>query len=175
MPEARKKDNPVRIDMTPHPLDKSGRVTLKQGQRDLLGNEVVLTYGPRTSMRMFATDDFETYKADIIAGWGSNLMDPDWDQVTRQLIDCKFACKIDAQGRLRIPANFLDRSGLADKKDAEVEIIHREQMGYFEIWPRGQVGIPEDPDDPFYRARRLLSDRLREQKAASAGEGRTNA
>lgn len=171
----RKKADVRGMDMTLHSLDKSGRVTLKQGHRDELGDEVVFTYGPRTSIRMFATNHFETYKANITSGWGSNLMDPDWDNVTRQLLDCRHNCKIDGQGRLRIPANFIARSGLADKEGAEVEIVHREQMGYFEIWPKGQVGIPEDPDDPFYQARRLLSDRLREQKATSAGEGGRNA
>ena len=170
MPQSSKQDNLISIDMTTQVVDGSGRVTLKQPQRELLGDKVILTYGDSTSMRMFTPEAFAENTAEILALLDSNRLDPDSDQIQRQMIDCKVTCKIDSQGRLRIPAGFLTRSGLADTKQPEVQILYRSQMGYWEIWPTKDVNKPPEPDDPFYQARRLLSDRARTHQAASSDD-----
>jgi len=154
------------LDMTTQVVDGSGRITLKQPQRELLGDKVILTYGDSTSMRMFTPEAFTENAAEILALLDDNRLDPDADQIRRQMIDSRVTCKIDSQGRLRIPAGFLTRSGLADAKQPEVQILYRSQTGYWEIWPTKDVNKPLNPDDPFYQARRLLSNRARTQQAA---------
>ncbi len=166
MPQSSQQDNFISIDMTTQVVDGSGRITLKQPQRELLGDKVILTYGDSTSMRMFTPEAFAENTAEILALLDDNRLDPDSDQIRRQMIDSRVSCNIDSQGRLRIPAGFLTRSGLADAKQPEVQILYRSQMGYWEIWPTKDANKPLDPGDPFYRARRLLSNRARTQQAA---------
>jgi DNA-binding transcriptional regulator/RsmH inhibitor MraZ len=159
------------VDMTTHTVDAVGRITLKQAQKDMLGEEAILTFGACTSMRMFSLDGYDRHKDNILELWDGNRLDPDWDQVQRQLLDSRVACKIDSQKRLRIPAAFLSRSGIEPGTQAEVQLVYRSQMGYWEIWPSDDIGKPEDPEDPFYQARKLLAERVRMASAQQGGGG----
>ena len=58
---------------------------------------------------------------------------------------------------------------LANATGAEVQLIYRSQMGYWEIWPTEDIARPDDPTDPFYRARRLLAERARAAASTQAG------
>lgn len=157
------------VDMTAHLIDSGARIALKKQQREMLGDEVVLAYGPRTSTRLFTPKAFSEYKAAVLKALAGNPFDPDWEDAQLQLLDNQVTCKVDGQGRLRIPSSFLKRSGLANATGAEVQLIYRSQMGYWEIWPTEDIARPDDPTDPFYRARRLLAERARAAASAQAG------
>ena len=58
-------------------------------------------------------------------------------------------------------STFSRLTPLANATGAEVQLIYRSQMGYWEIWPTEDIARPDDPTDPFYRARRLLAERAR--------------
>ncbi len=161
--------------MTTHAVDESGRITLKKQQRELLGGEVYLTYGDSTSIRMFTPEAFDEFEASIMQMWDGTYLDPDWDFIQRTLLDCRVACKIDGQGRLRIPAAFIAHAGLAVDADSEIQVIYRARFGFWEIWPSDDLGKAADDTDAVYRARRLLSDRMREQRDAKLAEGTHNA
>jgi len=159
-------------DITSHSVDKSGRITLKQVHRDDIGETAILTYGLRTSTRMFSPDKFEAYAEELLQYRDPIPFDPDWAEISLQLLDCKATCKIDSQGRLRIPPTFLHRAGLDTPGSAEVEIVYRPEHECWEIWPFGDAGKGHDPNDPFYQALVKVSERARTlQQSASQVTG----
>ncbi len=162
------------VDMTAHLIDSGGRIALKKQQRMMLGDEVVLAYGPRTSTRLFTPKAFFDYKAAVLEALAGHPFDPDWEDAQLQLVDNQVTCKIDGQGRLRIPSSFLKRAGLSNAPGAEVQLVYRSQMGYWEIWPTEDIARPDDPTDPFYRARRLLAEKARAAGAKQPGRDGDN-
>ncbi len=113
---------------TIHKLDSAGRIKLREHQCDNLPRNVVLACGFDNCINMFSAEAWNLYGQRFAQ---LDSLDPDVHDLKRLLIATAEVCKIDDQGRLKIPEALLRWAGL-DQDPAEAQVIRLEDR--YEIW-----------------------------------------
>ena len=113
---------------TIHKLDSAGRIKLRESQRDDLPRNVVLVCGFDNCINLFVAEAWNLYCQRFAR---LDSLDPDVHDLKRLLVATAEVCKIDDQGRLKIPEALLRWAGL-DQPPAEAQLIHLADR--YEIW-----------------------------------------
>ena len=113
---------------TIHKLDSAGRIKLREQQRDNLPRNVVLACGFDNCINMFISEAWNLYCQRFAQ---LDSLDPDVHDLKRLLVATAEVCRIDDQGRLKVPEALLRWAGL-DQPPAEAQLIHLEDR--YEIW-----------------------------------------
>ena len=130
---------------TIHKLDSGGRIKLREQQQESLPRNVVLACGFDNCINIFGPDAWNLYCQRFAQ---LDSLDADVHDLKRLLIATAEICKIDDQGRLKVPEALLRWAGL-DQDPAEAQLIRLEDR--YEIWEAGNY-------------REFLSQRGRELK-----------
>ncbi len=148
---------------TIHKLDSSARLKLREQQRSGLPDTVVLACGFDNCINLFVPQVWDLYQQQFARANGSPL-DPDLHDLKRLLIARAEECRIDDQGRIKIPQSLLRWAGLAGGKEAQV--IYLDDR--YEIWEVGRYNqfLTERGKELKQIARRLLRGNAGEDAGA---------
>lgn len=113
---------------TIHKVDSTGRLKLREQQRENLPSHVVVACGFDNCINMFVAEAWQAYRGRFTQ---LDPLDPDVHDLKRLLIATAEVCKIDDQGRLKIPEALLRWAGL-DQQPAEAQVIRLDDR--YELW-----------------------------------------
>ncbi|HEY3397687.1 MAG TPA: hypothetical protein VGM19_08515 [Armatimonadota bacterium] len=114
----------------PHKLDATGRLKLREEERDALGDVAVLSCGFDNCVSIFTPDRWDKFVADFdkLAS-----QDPDAHDLRRLLVANAEQCEIDAQGRLRVPEFLMRWAELGGESKLQAYLI-KVGEGWWECW-----------------------------------------
>lgn len=122
----------------PNSIDSKGRAIIPAKFRHGLGERCVLTRGADKCLHIFTPDALEKYMEEHI------INRPEEDEQARMLKLSFFAnvteCDIDKQGRIKIPAEFLEFAGIGK------EMVNVGMKDYIQVW--GKEALDEKMSAP---------------------------
>ncbi len=113
---------------TIHKIGSAGRIKFREQQRDNLPRNVVLACGFDNCINVFGPEAWNLYCQRFAQ---LDRLDPDVHDLKRLLVATAQVCKIDDQGRLKIPEALLRWAGL-EGESAEAQLIRLDDR--YEIW-----------------------------------------